>query len=109
MNDWGPSEWAAVVMTALALLAWVVRGERRASQFVTRDELMKAAQQVKTETDVRLDKQDKVLDRISNKIDVNFDEARKEWNKESDFRHTIASTVAAMGAKVDVLIRKDPK
>jgi hypothetical protein len=107
MNEWGPSEWAAVVGVGLGLSVWIVRGERRASTFVTRDEMLRAAQQVKTDADARLDKQDKALDKIADRIEVNFAEARKEWDKDSDFRHTIASTVSAMGAKIEVMLQRN--
>lgn len=109
MNEWGPSEWAAVVGLTLAILAWVIRGERRAGTYVNRQELEKALRDLRSDNDARLDKQDKALDKIADRIEVNFSEARKEWNKESDFRHEIASTVAAMGAKLEVMVHRELK
>ena len=81
------------------VIGWFVRLEKAMGQKVDREELEKASVKLELVTQQRLDKQDRVLEKICEKLDEHAE-------KESNFRHDSRDKLAELNLKVAVLIKQ---
>jgi hypothetical protein len=93
------SEAIAMIVVIGGIVGWFVRLEKSMGLKVDRQELEKASLKLEIFTQQRLDKQDRVLDRICEKLDEHAE-------KESNFRHDSRDKLGELNLKVAVLIKQ---
>jgi hypothetical protein len=93
------SEGLALIVVVGGIIGWFVRLEKAMGQKIDRDELEKVSVKLEIVTQQRLDKQDRVLDRICEKLDEHAE-------KESNYRHDSRDKLAELNLKVAVLIKQ---